>query len=150
MMEGTNQPQISRRDALRVAAGFCGLTLLAAGARTANAAPAPPSAITTLKNGRVRVNLRRVRALRKIGGVATIGSVRGVPAAVVRTGANTYVALNLRCTHQGAEVRETSSGWICRLHGSTFAKTGARTNGPAQVALAQLRVVRRKSALTIG
>ncbi|MHC8496941.1 MAG: hypothetical protein ACYYNF_08155 [Actinomycetes bacterium] len=34
MMEGTNQPQISRRDALRVAAGFCGLTLLAAGART--------------------------------------------------------------------------------------------------------------------
>jgi Rieske Fe-S protein len=150
MTEGIDQPRLSRRDALRVAAGLCGLTLLAAGASTANAAPAPPSAITTLKNGRVRVNLRRVPALRRVGGVATIGTVRGIPAAVVRTGTNTYVALNLRCTHQGVEVRETSAGWSCPAHGSSFAKNGARTGGPAQVALRRLRLVPRNNTLTIG
>jgi Rieske Fe-S protein len=150
MTEGTDQPGLTRRDALRVAAGLCGITLLAAGANTAQAAPAPTSAVTTLKNGRVRVNLRRVPALRKVGGVATIGLVRGIPAAVVRTGVNTYVALNLRCTHQGVTVRETSAGWSCPAHGSSFAKTGARTGGPAQSALSRLRLVRRNNALTIG
>jgi Rieske Fe-S protein len=150
MTEGINQPGLTRRDALKVAAGLCGLTLLAAGANTAQAAPAPANALSTLKDGRVRVNLRRVPALRKVGGVATIGTVRGVPAAVVRTGTNTYVALNLRCTHQGVTVRETSAGWSCPAHGSSFAKTGARTGGPAQAALSRLRVVPRKNTVIVG
>ena len=92
-MQGSGVPHLTRRDALKAAAGLCGIALVAAGASTAQAAPAPSNAIKELKSGRVKVALKKVPALRKVGGVATIGNVRGVPTAVVRTGKKTYLAL---------------------------------------------------------
>ena len=150
IMEATGLPQLTRRDALKAAAGLCGIALVAAGASTAQAAPAPSNAVKSLKGGRVKVALKKVPALRKVGGVATIGDVRGIPTAVVRTGKKTYLALDLRCTHQGYTVVESGNGFRCPLHGSIFTDTGQKVSGPAVGPLRQVRSRRKKSALFVG
>ena len=149
-MDTPDTPTLTRRDALKAAAGLCGIALVAAGASTAQAAPAPQKAIKTLKSGRVKVALKKVPALKKVGGVATIGEVRGVPAAVVRTGRKTYVALDLRCTHQGVTVQESGNGWRCPAHGSMFTDEGQKVSGPAVGPLRKLRSRRKKKALFVG
>jgi thiosulfate dehydrogenase (quinone) large subunit len=149
-MSESTLPQLSRRDALKAAAGLCGIALVAAGASTAQAAPAPTSAIKVLKGGRVKVALKKVPSLLSVGGVATIGSVRGVPVGVVRTGKKTYAAIDLRCTHQGVTVGETSTGWRCPAHGSTFTDTGQKVSGPAAGPLRPVRSRRKKNALFVG
>ena len=149
-MEQHGAPLLTRRDALKAAAGLCGLALVVAGASTAQAAPAPSSAVTTLSDGRVRVRLGKVPSLRQVGGVATIGNVRGVPTAVVRVSDTRYRAIDLRCTHQGFIVTETSSGWRCPLHGSTFTETGAKVSGPAAGPLRKVKARRKRGALFVG
>ena len=149
-MAQSGVPQLTRRDALKAAAGLCGIALVAAGASTAQAAPAPSNAIKELKGGRVKVALKKVPSLRKVGGVATIGNVRGVPTAVVRTGKKTYLALDLRCTHQGFTVMESGNGFRCPAHGSMFTDTGQKVSGPAAGPLRQIRSRRKKRALFVG
>ncbi len=150
LMDQSGVPLLSRRDALKAAAGLCGIALVAAGASTAQAAPAPSNAIRRLSDGRVRVRLGKVPALAKVGGVATIGDVRGVPTAIVRISRKKYKALDLRCTHQGFTVIETSAGWRCPLHGSTFAKKGAKVSGPASGPLRRVKARRKRGALFVG
>lgn len=43
-----------------------------------------------------------------------------------------YTALLLRCTHADNQLIPAGNGFRCTLHGSTFDKEGAVTNGPAQ------------------
>lgn len=149
-MDQQGAPLITRRDALKAAAGLCGLALVVAGASTAQAAPAPSSAVTTLSDGRVRVRLGKVPSLRQVGGVATIGNVRGVPTAVVRVSNTRYRAIDLRCTHQGATVTETASGWRCPVHFSTFTQTGAKVSGPAAGPLRTVKTRRKRGTLFVG
>ena len=149
-MDETGVPHISRRDALKAAAGLCGIALVAAGVSTAQASPAPSNAVTQLSDGRVRVRLGAVPALASVGGVATIGNVRGVPTAIVRLSRKKYKALDLRCTHQGFTVVETASGWRCPAHGSTFTDKGAKVSGPAAAPLRKVKARRKRGALFVG
>jgi Rieske Fe-S protein len=126
----------TRREVLK---GACGLAVLALGpivlAEDAEAA----GGIHHRKDGRIAVHVARVPALARVGGAVAIGSVNGVPTAVVRTGSSTYEALDLRCTHAGVTVREAGSGWSCPAHGSQFGIDGNVTRGPAG---SNLRAVR--------
>ncbi len=149
-MDMPGGPGLTRRDALKAAAGLCGLAVVAAGASTAQAAPAPASSVTQLGDGRVRVRLGKVPALAAVGGVATIGNVRGVPTAIVRISRKKYKAVDLRCTHQGFTVVETPSGWRCPLHGSTFTAKGAKVSGPASGPLRKVTAKRKRGALFVG
>lgn len=104
------------------------------------------------KNGQVVVTVAKVPALRKANGRVMLGNVKGTPVAIVRTGAKTYEALNLRCTHQGVTVGADADGWLCPAHGSQFALDGELERGPA---LSNLATVRsrwnsRKGTLTVG
>ena len=129
-----------------------GLAVVVAGASTAQAAPAPSSAVTTLSDGRVRVRLGKVPSLRQVGGVATIGIVRGVPTAVVRVSNTRYRAIDLRCTHQGVPVNQGGPGWSCPAHGSQFKANGDVVRGPAEANLAIMksRWVPKNSTLIVG
>ena len=110
-----------------LAAGGFGTALLADDARAAKG-------IKRRKNGKVVVRVDKVPALKTDPSRVPLGTVKGTPVAVVREG-DSYTALNLRCTHQGATVESTSDGWSCPLHGSKFALEGDREAGPAQTAL---------------
>lgn len=72
-------------------------------------------------------------------GLATVGqpvelrgsSGRGIGVAAVRTGATTFIALGMSCTHQGTKVDIAGQGFSCPNHGAQFSTTGAVTRGPA-------------------
>ena len=131
--------EINRRNFL------CGALLTALGTSSALVESAQAATgVKTLSNGTVEVTLASVKSLGKVGGVALLGDVNGVPAALVRTGTNKYVALNLHCTHAGVTVTPESGGFHCTPqrggHGSRFSATGAVTNGPASAPLKKLNV----------
>ena len=109
--------------------GLVGTALLA---DNATAAPG----ITRAANGKVAVKVAKIPALSKVGGMVNLGTVKGVPVAVVRTGPTTYSALNLRCTHMGVTVEPVGAGFVCPAHGSQFSDTGAVQRGPASRPLA--------------
>ena len=145
---GSGTGALTRREALRAGAGLCGVALLAAGLSQAAAAPA--GAATQARSGQVRIRISDYPELKRIGGAAVIPSVRGIPAAVVRTGRSAYIALDLRCTHQGTPVRLSGSAWACPSHGSQFATDGAVTRGPAGSPLRRLPVRRKRGILIVG
>ena len=134
--------------------GTCGVAALAAGgfgtALLADDAWAAKG-IKRRKNGKVVVRVDKVPALTSDPSRVLLGTVKGTPVAVVREG-DTYTALNLRCTHQGATVEGTSDGWSCPLHGSKFALDGDREAGPAQTPLQEYpsRWRRKKRRLIVG
>ncbi|MBS1524100.1 MAG: Rieske (2Fe-2S) protein [Bacteroidetes bacterium] len=57
------------------------------------------------------------------------------PVCVYRFDANTYTALLMRCTHQGAELQVFGDRLECPAHGSRFDNHGAVENGPADTSL---------------
>jgi len=57
--------------------------------------------------------------------------------AVVRTGASSFLALSMACTHEGTKVNIIGTTFDCPNHGARFSSTGAVTLGPANRALAQ-------------
>ena len=137
----------TRRDFLKA---VCGISAAAAGpillADTAMAA----DGVTRKKNGQVVVTVSKVPGLAKVGGTVNLGTVKGTPVAVVRTGRRTYRALDLRCTHQGVTVGKNGSAWLCPAHGSQFAGNGTVTGGPAQRSLATVPSSFADGRLTVG
>ncbi len=128
---------ISRRSLIK---GACAVLALGAGALGGGALPAAANnAVKRLSNGRLSVKVSAVPALAQIGGAARIGSLRGQPVALARTGERTYVAFNLSCPHQGVIVKRDETGWVCPAHNSQFEADGDLLLGPATSGLAKVR-----------
>jgi Rieske Fe-S protein len=91
-------------------------------------------------------------ALANVGGIAQVVDPTGVPLALVRTGAATFVALSLVCPHQGTTVNVSGSGFLCPNHGARFAADGTWTGGQATASLTSYPVTYNASAgnLSIG
>ena len=134
--------------------GMCGAAAIAVGVGPALLADDAMAAtgIKRKKNGQVVVTVSKVPGLSKVGGRVLLGTVKGAPVAVVRTGTSTYQALDLSCTHMGVTVRESADGWTCPAHGSQFAEDGEVTRGPAManLALVRSRLNARKGRLIVG
>jgi Rieske Fe-S protein len=151
MVKAIGTPDPSRRAFL---VGMCGAAALTVGglgtALLADDAIAA-TGIKRRKNGTVLVDVDKVPALRQDNSRVLLGNVKGTPVAIIRQG-DTYTALNLRCTHQGATVNADSAGWRCPLHGSQFALDGDLERGPALSPLAEYssRWNARRRRLTVG
>ncbi|MEY2989485.1 MAG: hypothetical protein RLZZ163_401 [Actinomycetota bacterium] len=151
MVKAIGTPDPSRRALL---VGMCGAAALTVGglgtALLADDAIAA-TGIKRRKNGTVLVDVDKVPALRQDNSRVLLGNVKGTPVAIIRQG-DTYTALNLRCTHQGATVNADSAGWRCPLHGSQFALDGDLERGPALSPLAEYssRWNARRRRLTVG
>ena len=134
---------ISRRSFI---AGVCAVVALSGSELPA----AANTAVKKLPGGRVSVNLKAVPALAKVGGAAKIGSVKGVPVAIARTGTFKYIAFNLLCPHQGVTVTQNEKGWVCNAHGSEFEADGDLVLGPATSGLVRVPMKISKGLATIG
>ncbi len=134
---------ISRRSFI---AGVCAVVALGGTELPA----AANTAVKKLPGGRVSVNLKAVPALAKVGGAAKIGSVKGVPVAIARTGTSNYIAFNLLCPHQKVTVTQNEKGWVCNAHGSEFEADGDLVLGPATTGLARVPIKVLKNVATIG
>ena len=140
----------SSPDRRTVLMGLCGL--VAAGLSTA-LLPEGAQAATGIKvapNGQVAVSVQQIPGLASVGGMVNLGWVKSVPTAVVRTGASSYVALDLRCTHQGVTVQSANGAWTCPEHGSTYAVNGTVTGGPAVRNLNAVKSSFKNGVLTVG
>lgn len=104
------------------------------------------------KNGQVVVTVAKVPSLQASGARVLLGTVKGIPVAVVREADGSYSALDLACTHQGVTVNPDATGWLCPAHGSKFALDGAVERGPATANLAAYpsRWDARRGTLTVG
>lgn len=147
MTERGGDRMLTRREALRTTAALCGVALLGAGVSQAAASSA---AVQPTRSGQVRVRISAYPALARVGGIAVIPDVRGIPAAVVRLTRKRFIALDLRCTHQGYEVVPGGPGFSCPLHGSQFDPDGDVARGPAGSPLRRFRVRRKRGTLVIG
>ena len=89
-------------------------------------------------------------ALAKVGGATRIGTVKGVPVAIARTGTSKYIAFNLKCPHQGITVTRNESGWVCSAHQSEFEPDGDLVLGPATTGLARVPIKVSRGVATLG
>ncbi|MDO8307810.1 MAG: Rieske 2Fe-2S domain-containing protein [Actinomycetota bacterium] len=137
----------TRRDFLLSACGIAALGLTPA--LLANEAMAADGIIRK-PNGQVVVTVNKVPGLAKVGGSVNLGTVKGKPVAVVRTGTSTYRALSLACPHQGVTVARSGSNWRCPAHGSTFTADGTFVAGPAEGPLSTVPAKLSGKTLTVG
>ena len=72
------------------------------------------------------------------------------PICVYRFDAQTYSALWLRCTHQGAELQVFGDKLQCPAHGSEFNSKGGVQNGPADMKLRTFPVKIENNQLKIS
>lgn len=86
-------------------------------------------------------------ALGTVGGFVYSGAL-----IVFRTGADKYLALSRKCTHQSCDVvYNHDDGTIpCPCHGSMFTTSGIVTNGPAPTNLKSYTVVKNGDTLKIS
>ncbi len=75
------------------------------------------------------INVANYPELASVGGVATV-DVSGIPMAIVRTSATTFLALSLICPHQGGTISHiNSTTFQCPIHGATFNNNGQWIGG---------------------
>lgn len=134
---------ISRRTLF---AGAC--AVLALGGSEVPAAA--NTAVKKIAGGRLSVDLKAVPALSTVGGATRIGSLKGVPVAIARTGTSKYIAFNLRCPHQGITVSRTETGWVCNAHMSEFEPDGDLVLGPATTGLVRVPIKVSRGTATVG
>jgi len=73
-------------------------------------------------------------------GLATVGQLVkvGTSHAAKRTGASTFEAYSMVCTHAGCTTSIVSQQFACPCHGSVFANDGSVVQGPASQSLPKL------------
>ena len=135
----TESNGLTRRQALAAAAALCGFGAVAA-----------TSAGSAQASGTLSVQLSKHPALRKVGGVALVGSLNGASVAVVRTGRTQYVALDRRCPHAGGIVSPRGREWVCPLHGSRFDIDGDKVSGVTPTGLRRLKTTLNGGVLVIS
>jgi Rieske Fe-S protein len=134
---------LSRRSLF---AGACAVVALG----SSEVPAAANAAVKKIAGGRLSVNLKAVPALSKVGGATRIGSIKGIPVGIARTGTSKYVAFSLRCPHQGITVGRTENGWVCSAHLSEFEADGDLVLGPATTGLASVPIKVSRGVATIG
>ncbi|MEY4374561.1 MAG: hypothetical protein RL760_727 [Candidatus Eisenbacteria bacterium] len=91
---------------------------------------APPAPVTTTNNGSsLVVTVANYAALAAVGGVARVDGNSSRPIALARTGQATFVALSMRCPHEGATIAIQTGGFTCPRHGARFDTSGTWLGG---------------------
>ncbi|MDP1889909.1 MAG: Rieske 2Fe-2S domain-containing protein, partial [Gemmatimonadaceae bacterium] len=107
---------VGRREFLGAAA-LTALTLLQSACGDGQIGGTGPDGTS---GGTLVVTLSQFAALASVGGVARVDGGSGTPVALVRTGAASFTALSLVCTHEGSTVNITGAGFLCPNHGARF------------------------------
>ncbi|MEV5754925.1 Rieske 2Fe-2S domain-containing protein [Actinoallomurus sp. NPDC052308] len=75
-----------------------------------------------------------------VGSSKSFTAPNGARAYLLHPAADTFMAFNATCTHQGCPVSYVGSGFHCPCHGSTFDQNGQVTGGPALTPLIKIPV----------
>ncbi len=131
---------VSRREWLSYAgAAVAALALAACG----GADTTSPTTITQSS-----LTLSDYPALANVGGIATV-TMSGLPLAIVRSGAASFLAFSRICPHQGSTINVVNSGFVCPNHGATFNASGMWIGGQPTSNLTAYPVTYNATAGTI-
>lgn len=125
---------VGRREFLGAAA-LTALTLLQSACGDGEIGGTAPDRTS---GGTLVVTLSQFAALASVGGVARVDGGIGTPVALVRTGAASFTALSLVCTHEGTTVNLTGAGFLCPNHGARFSSVGVWQGGQVTTDLRSL------------
>jgi cytochrome b6-f complex iron-sulfur subunit len=112
--------------------------------------PSPLGKLTgTFAGSTVRINTAG-SALDTVGGAVLVESTAGV-FLVARTDANTFVAIEAVCTHEGCTITGAAGNiYVCPCHGSRYDRSGRVVTGPAQSSLRQYATSAAAGIVTIA
>jgi cytochrome b6-f complex iron-sulfur subunit len=119
---------INRRNFLKKSAKAAAVTVFLAGSVKLDDLIAETKGAESANKFKKTINISDYPALNKVGGYAMISS----NIIVIRSGKNSFTALNTICTHKKCDVEFNGSKFECPCHGSEFTKTGKVLNGPAK------------------
>jgi Rieske Fe-S protein len=89
-------------------------------------------------------------ALADVGGAALVESTAGL-FLIARTGANTFLAVDAVCTHEGCTVNGADGNtYVCPCHGSRYNRSGQVMAGPARASLRQFPTTFTDGIVTIA
>ena len=100
----------------------------------------------------IEINLESYPELKIPGGYLPIAEIMsGLRLILVHSLQGKYLALNMSCSHKGADVElnKDKTGLVCSLHNSNFNLQGERVSGPARRDLVTFDVVQNGSILSI-
>ena len=95
-----------------------------------------PSTVTSPGGQPANGNTITVGDFPQLANVGTLVKINNFQA-VKRTGAATFAAYSMVCTHQGCLTQLSSNVFFCPCHGAEFDASGRVIRGPASRALAQ-------------
>jgi Rieske Fe-S protein len=107
-----------------------------------------PTAPVGGTGGTIVVKVADFPALAATGGVARVDN-GGSPTALVRSGASSFAAFSMVCTHQGTTINITSTGFLCPNHSARFGKDGLWEGGQFTSALVSFPVAFDGAAGTV-
>ena len=89
-----------------------------------------------LDNGDIALNMSEFEIIKKekktfLKYILLQNESLAYPIVVFRFNNENYSAVNLKCTHQGAELQVFGDKLVCPAHGSEFSNQGKVENGPA-------------------
>ena len=129
---GTCRDCLSRREFLARGAG--GAVLTFASLSAGGAVAACGDGITAPKSEHVAIVVGSFPGLATIGTLVKVGPSH----AAKRTGATTFDAYSMFCTHAGCATFLSAQQFLCPCHGSKFGSDGAVLQGPASSSLPKL------------
>jgi Rieske Fe-S protein len=131
---------MKRKEFLKTACGAYGVGLLAgillseesctpkAGKAVSKYVPeAGKVSIPTSAMGENNIQIFQVKGMEDVG--------------LVKKADGTYLAFEMKCTHQGATLKTRDGKFVCPAHGSIFSNQGAVEKGPAKTALKQYKTL---------
>ena len=123
---------LSRREFLARGAGGAALTFASLSAGVALAACG--DGITAPKSRHIEI------VVASFAGISTVGTLVqvGPSHAAKRTGATTFEAYSMFCTHAGCMTFLSAQQFLCPCHGSKFGNDGSVLQGPASKSLPKL------------
>lgn len=103
----------------------------------------------TLTGSAIRINAAG-SALESVGGAVLVESTAGL-FLVARTDANTVMAIEGVCTHEGCTITGAEGNiYVCPCHGSRYDRSGRVVIGPAQSALRRYATTFAAGIVTIA
>lgn len=119
--------------AAAVAAGVGGMAGCGNGQIGPTAVSPPSGSSSGGGNNGTQIKVSSFPALANVGTLVKVDSYQ----AVKRTGAASFVAFSMICTHQGCLTELTNNMFFCPCHGAEFDSSGRVIRGPASRSLGQ-------------
>ena len=111
-----------------------------------------PTYMAVLKSDEIildRIAVEKALQEREAIRVRAAGLAEDIVLIRLDSGGEGFVALGMKCSHLGCQVRPGGEFLVCPCHGSTYNLRGEVVRGPAQKSLKQYRISIVKDSITI-